>query len=48
LFAIIANYLNQNGDFNELPEKFQLKSMRFAPQTILEKVQFKMKKKWKL
>jgi hypothetical protein len=47
LFAIIANYLDQNGDFNELPVRVQLKSMRFAPQAILEKVQFKLKK-WKL
>lgn len=48
LFAIIASYLDQNGDFNELPERVQLKSKRFAPQAILEKVQFKLKKKWKL
>ena len=47
LFAIIANYLDQSGDFDELPEKINLKSMRFAPQAILEKLQFKMKKKWK-
>lgn len=48
LFAIIANYLDQNGDFNELSERVQLKSKRFAPEAILEKVQFKLKKKWKL
>ncbi len=48
LFAIIANYLDQRGDFKEIPERVKLSSMRFAPQTIIEKIQYKLMKKWRL